>query len=129
MSHGRTLLAIAWLTSLVASYRLGVERDAEPALVPRVAIVAASPPPAPLPPAPRDAAALTPAQFVARGVVAKHVDEDNPLDRNQHAYVLGGPEDIVPAQVGLLPIGANRILFSQYPRVGAPLRTFSIAVN
>ncbi len=138
MSRRRSVLILGWLTSLVASYRLGAANETALSFAPRVSIVAASPlaPPAPAQPRPMpsrshvdDAASLTPAEFVARGVIAKYLDEDNPLNRNQRAYVLGGAEDIVPAQVGLRAVAPNRILFSQYPSRGATLRTFSIAID
>ncbi len=63
---------------------------------------------------------------IARCIVTEHVDEDNPLDKKQHAYTLGIPD---ACQVQLAPLSTNGITFAQRPHVGAATRTFSIRVD
>lgn len=113
-----------WLVSVGASYRIGAESATEQGVVviASIAVEATATPADP-------AAAVTPAEWVVRGVLAKHVDEDNPRNRNQRAYVAGGAGDIAVGQVGIQAVVPNRVLFTQYPGDGAPLRTFSIAVD
>ncbi len=63
---------------------------------------------------------------IARCIVTEHVDEDNPLDKKQHAYTLGIPD---ACQVQLAPLSTNGITFAQRPHVGGATRTFSIRVD
>lgn len=72
---------------------------------------------------------MSPAEWVVRGVLAKHVDEDNPRNRNQRAYVRAGSEPLSAGQVGLSAISTNGVLFSQMPGPGGARRTFSIRVQ
>jgi hypothetical protein len=68
----------------------------------------------------------TDAAEVVDCVLREHAGEDNPLDKHQRAYVWGNP---APCQVALTPSSARSVMFSQTPRIGAPLRTFSIRVD
>ena len=70
--------------------------------------------------------AVTDATGVVECALNKHVDEDNPLDRNHRAYVWGNPE---PCQVALTPVGRNGVVFSQVRDPGATTRTFSIRIE
>lgn len=69
---------------------------------------------------------VTDSAGVVECALRKHLDEDNPLNKRQRAYVGGNPE---PCQVALTPIGRNGVIFSQVPAPGAATRTFSIRVD
>ncbi len=69
------------------------------------------------------------AQRVVAWVLEKHTDEDNPLNRNERAYGTKPPQELSPGQVGVVATGPAQVTFYQYPRAGAPLRTFSIRVQ
>ena len=69
---------------------------------------------------------VTDATGVVECALRKHVDEDNPLNKRQRAYVWGSPQ---PCQVALTPSDRNGVVFSQVPAPGSATRTFSIVVK
>lgn len=58
--------------------------------------------------------------------LGKHVDEDNPRNRNQRAYTTDASAS---CQVGLSTLSSNGITFTQVSNTGATTRTFSIRVD
>ncbi|MFN7950190.1 MAG: VWA domain-containing protein [bacterium] len=68
-------------------------------------------------------------QEVVAWVLSKHRDEDNPLNRNQRAYVAKPPQELSPGQVGVVATAPGEITFFQYPHAGAPLRATPIRVR
>lgn len=60
--------------------------------------------------------------------VDKHQDEDNPRNRAQRAYTSAPITPADACQVRIEAVGADRVLFAQYPAADEPLRTFSIAI-
>lgn len=69
---------------------------------------------------------VTDVEGVIQCALNKHVNEDNPLNKHQRAYVWGNPE---PCQVALTPAGPNGVMFSQVPAPGATTRSFSIRIE
>lgn len=66
------------------------------------------------------------AEGVSRCLLRRHVDEDNPRNRNQAAYTVG---PIDSCQVRIEADGPRAIRFSQIPAAGAPLRTLVVRVD
>ncbi len=65
---------------------------------------------------------------MVRVAVDKHRDEDNPRNRTQRAYTSAPITPADACQVRIEALGADRLLFAQYPAADEPLRTFSVAI-
>ena len=81
------------------------------------------------PPFPPYALGGSPAEIVVRGVLANHVNEDNPRNRGERAYTDAPPDEIHPGQVGLRATGPYGVTFYQYPSSNVSLRTFSVIID
>ena len=66
------------------------------------------------------------ADEVVSCILNNHTNEDNPRNRAQRAYT--GDPDPAPCQVSIQAGGEDSILFSQVPKEGLPVRTFSIVI-
>ncbi|MFN7954204.1 MAG: prepilin-type N-terminal cleavage/methylation domain-containing protein [bacterium] len=65
-------------------------------------------------------------------VLAKHVDEDNPRNRNQRAFTTASDSNTPPSdtcQVGLVTVSSNGIVFTQTPQVNGVFRTFRVRLD